>query len=139
MYMYINRIYLAALFGFGATLFCGHAQAQSADSTSEGKSHIAASQANESAKPPYKPIRIACTSSVLASRSPLFVVDGKVVPEQDIKSINPNDIDKVDILKSAAATGLYGSSAANGVVIITMKHPARKYIPQPEEKKGRLD
>jgi TonB-dependent SusC/RagA subfamily outer membrane receptor len=137
--MYFDRTYLAALIGLSTALFCGQARAQSADSTSQNPTRIEVASANNPAKPACTPIRIRCASTIPASRSPLFVVDGKVVEEHDIKSLNPNDIDKIDILKGAAATGVYGSRAANGVVLISMKHRGSKYMYQPEAKKGRLD
>ena len=57
--------------------------------------------------------------SVNASSSPLYVVDGIV--DVDINLINPNDIESIDVLKDAAATAMYGSKGANGVVIVTTK------------------
>ena len=65
-------------------------------------------------------IRIRGFSSVNASNSPLYVVDG-VIFNGNIASINPNDIASVNVLKDAASTSLYGSSAANGVILITIK------------------
>lgn len=65
-------------------------------------------------------IRIRGFSSVNASNSPLYVVDG-VIFNGNIASINPNDIASVNVLKDAASTSLYGSSAANGVILITTK------------------
>lgn len=49
---------------------------------------------------------------------PLVIVDGI---EQDMNFINPNDIESVSILKDAASTAIYGSRAANGVILITTK------------------
>ncbi|MEP2278189.1 TonB-dependent receptor [Maribacter sp.] len=51
--------------------------------------------------------------------SPLYVVDGIFI--SDISAINPNDIEKVDVLKDAAAAAIYGSRGSNGVIIITTK------------------
>lgn len=70
---------------------------------------------------------------------PLFIVDGKPIQEQDLKLINPNDIDKIEVLKDIAATAIYGSRGANGVMLMTLKHPQTKPLPQPITKKGRLD
>ena len=57
---------------------------------------------------------------VKGAEEPLYVVDG--VPfEGNISEINPNDIDNMSILKDASSSALYGSRAANGVVIITTK------------------
>lgn len=85
-------------------------------------------------------IRIRGTSSIIGNREPLWVVDGIVVsdpvqisPEElndpdyvnrignAIAGLNPQDIERLDILKDASATALYGSKAANGVIVITTK------------------
>ncbi|WP_298238571.1 TonB-dependent receptor [uncultured Algibacter sp.] len=50
---------------------------------------------------------------------PLYVVDGIFV--DDLSFINPSDIEKLDVLKDASATAIYGSRGANGVVIVTLK------------------
>lgn len=57
-------------------------------------------------------------NSFNASTEPLFVVDGAVV--SDPASINPNDVDKVDVLKDAS-TAIYGSRGAGGVIVIKTK------------------
>ncbi|HBX45094.1 MAG TPA: SusC/RagA family TonB-linked outer membrane protein [Porphyromonadaceae bacterium] len=51
--------------------------------------------------------------------SPLFIVDG--VPVSNIDYLNPSDIESVDILKDAASSAIYGSRAANGVILVTTK------------------
>jgi len=56
------------------------------------------------------------SSSISAGSAPLYVVDGIIGG-----TVNPNDVESVTILKDAASTGLYGSRAANGVIIITTK------------------
>lgn len=58
-------------------------------------------------------------SSISKSNEPLIVVDG--IPGADLGLINPEDIEKIDILKDASATAIYGSRGANGVVIVTTK------------------
>lgn len=65
-------------------------------------------------------IRLRGTGSYLVSNEPLIVVDG-VPYNGGISSINPNDVESFNILKDASATSLYGSSAANGVILITTK------------------
>lgn len=55
-----------------------------------------------------------------ASNAPLYVVDGAVY-NGDISNINPSDIESMTVLKDAASTSLYGSSAGNGVILITTK------------------
>ena len=63
-------------------------------------------------------IRIRGVGSANGS-DPLIIVDG--VQGADISSVNPNDIDTMNVLKDAAATAIYGARAANGVIIITTK------------------
>lgn len=65
-------------------------------------------------------IRIRGFGSVNASNAPLYVVDGAVY-NGALANINPSDIESVSILKDAASTSLYGSSAGNGVILITTK------------------
>jgi len=65
-------------------------------------------------------IRIRGFGSVNASNDPLYVLDGSVY-NGDISDINPADIESMTILKDANSTALYGSSAGNGVVLITTK------------------
>ncbi|GJM63255.1 TonB-dependent receptor [Persicobacter diffluens] len=65
-------------------------------------------------------VRIRGIGSLSASSSPLYVLDG-VPMSGSISDINPNDIESVTVLKDAAASSLYGSRAANGVVMITTK------------------
>ncbi|WP_121357340.1 SusC/RagA family TonB-linked outer membrane protein [Flavisolibacter nicotianae] len=64
-------------------------------------------------------IRIRGVGSISASVEPLYVVDG--FPVASIQTLNPNDIETMDILKDASATAIYGSRGANGVVIINTK------------------
>lgn len=85
-------------------------------------------------------IRIRGTSTLIGNREPLWVVDGivvtdpvKIAPEElndpdyinrignAIAGINPQDISRIDVLKDASATALYGTKAANGVIVITTK------------------
>ncbi|MND48932.1 Vitamin B12 transporter BtuB [compost metagenome] len=83
-------------------------------------------------------IRIRGGTSVLGINEPLYVIDGlpiqiggglggeayassRTIQLSPLSSINPDDIESIDILKDASATAIYGSRAANGVVIITTK------------------
>lgn len=80
-------------------------------------------------------ISIRGTNSILGGTQPLYVVDGIPIDplsdaqgndgggqsQNSISNINPNDIDKIEVLKDAAATAVYGARGANGVVIITTK------------------
>lgn len=65
-------------------------------------------------------IRIRGFGSVSASNAPLYVVDG-IPYDAAISNLNPDDIENITILKDAASTSLYGSRAANGVVMVTTK------------------
>lgn len=80
---------------------------------------------NTTGQPGENPtIRIRGIGSVNASASPLIVVDG--VPfSGNINTIPPNDIESMNVLKDATATALYGSRAANGVILITTKSGSR--------------
>ena len=64
-------------------------------------------------------IRIRGGSSITGTNDPLYVIDGFI--GGDITSINPSDIERIDILKDASATAVYGSRGANGVVLVTTK------------------
>ena len=76
-------------------------------------------------------IRIRGISSINAGNEPLYVVDGVAIMSGDqsyftntgnaIASINPSDIESITVLKDAAAASIYGSRAANGVILITTK------------------
>lgn len=57
-------------------------------------------------------------AGTLGNSSPLVVIDG--IPGRDLNSLNPNDVESISILKDAAA-GIYGSRAANGVILVTTK------------------
>ena len=55
------------------------------------------------------------------SNGPLYVIDGVSTRNQDLNSINPNDIESVQVLKDASSASIYGSRASNGVIVITTK------------------
>lgn len=59
--------------------------------------------------------------SLTGSTAPLYVIDGFPSETSGLSSLNPNDIESIDILKDASATAIYGARGANGVVIITTK------------------
>lgn len=81
-------------------------------------------------------IRIRGTSSITAGNEPLYVIDGMLINSDDgslgagvsatpainaLATINPNDIESIEVLKDASATAIYGSRGANGVILITTK------------------
>ena len=75
-------------------------------------------------------IRIRGVNSISLGRDPLYIVDGvpvitgnnaAVTNSNALGDINPNDIDNIEVLKDGSATAIYGSRAANGVILITTK------------------
>ncbi len=79
-------------------------------------------------------INIRGVNSISSGTFPLVVVDGvpmvtgnqsAVTPTNPLADINPNDIESYDILKDGAATAIYGSRAANGVILITTKRGSK--------------
>ena len=105
------------------------------DVTSSLAGQVAGVQVNTTSSDPgsANSVIIRGISSINGNNQPLYVVDGVPLAQTTvsaqqhqnavggISSINPNDIDKMTILKGAAATALYGSRAANGVIMITTK------------------
>ncbi|HEY4788886.1 MAG TPA: TonB-dependent receptor, partial [Bacteroidales bacterium] len=65
-------------------------------------------------------IRVRGANSIAGSNDPLYVVDG-VVYDLGTNELSVNDIERVEILKDASATAIYGSRGANGVIMITTK------------------
>ena len=66
-------------------------------------------------------IRIRGVNSLDASNTPLFILDGAPVSSSVFTTLNMNDIENVTVLKDAVSTAIYGSRAANGVIVITTK------------------
>jgi len=77
-------------------------------------------------------IRVRGANSITLSSQPLVVIDGiptyngnnssvGSVPNNPLASINPDDIESVEVLKDAASTAIYGSRATNGVILVTTK------------------
>lgn len=86
-------------------------------------------------------IRIRGANSINASNEPLYVIDGLPIdntpvsprsavvgdqsPRNPLNSLNPNDIESIEILKDASAAAIYGSRGANGVILITTKRGSK--------------
>lgn len=68
-------------------------------------------------------VRIRGRRSISASNDPLYVIDGipQISGNAAVADINPQDIESMNVLKDAAATAIYGSRGANGVILITTK------------------
>jgi TonB-linked SusC/RagA family outer membrane protein len=58
-------------------------------------------------------------STINSSSDPLYVVDGVVM--EDFKYVNPNDIERIEVLKDASSAAIYGARGANGVILVTTK------------------
>lgn len=65
-------------------------------------------------------VRIRGVGSINASTSPLYVVDG-IPYDGGMRSINPQDVESITVLKDAASAALYGARGANGVILVTTK------------------
>ena len=66
-------------------------------------------------------MRLRGVSSINSSSEPLFILDGSPISSGAFTALNPNDIESMTVLKDASSTAIYGSRAANGVVILTSK------------------
>lgn len=95
-------------------------------------------QVNEATGVPGGPVRVLIrgTNSITAKTEPLWVIDGipvnvdpaglggagrGVVPQNPLATINPNDIESIEVLKDAYATAIYGSRGSSGVILVTTK------------------
>ncbi|MEM6767292.1 MAG: SusC/RagA family TonB-linked outer membrane protein [Bacteroidota bacterium] len=65
-------------------------------------------------------IQIRATSSITGDANPLIVVDGYPI-SGSLATVNPNDIESIEVLKDAASAAIYGSRGANGVILVTTK------------------
>ncbi|MFY0606545.1 MAG: TonB-dependent receptor [Cyclobacteriaceae bacterium] len=76
---------------------------------------------NQSGEPGADPrIQIRAASSLSGSSQPLIVVDGYPI-SGSLATVNPNDIESMEVLKDAASAAIYGSRGANGVILVTTK------------------
>ena len=98
------------------------------DQVLQGRAAGVQLQQNSGAPGSSSSIRIRGISSITGSNEPIFVIDGVIIDnstgsgsQNALASINPSDIVSLDVLKDASATAIYGSRAANGVIIITTK------------------
>lgn len=66
-------------------------------------------------------IRLRGVNSLTANNDPLFILDGAPITNDVFNALNPSDIASITVLKDAASTAIYGSRAANGVIVLTSK------------------
>ncbi|NDV59415.1 VIT domain-containing protein [Bacteroides sp. 519] len=91
---------------------------------------VAGLQISQTAGEPGDParIRIRGGSSIMDNSTPLIVVDGLPVEYSDLSQMNTSDIESITVLKDASSTAIYGSRAANGVLVVTTKKPLYKAL-----------
>jgi len=73
-------------------------------------------------------IKIRGAASTNKEAKPLYVVDGKIVDNDYFSALDPNMIKDMNVLKDAASTAIYGSRAANGVIVVTTKSSMDDFI-----------
>lgn len=66
-------------------------------------------------------VQIRGVSSINGNTEPLFIMDGVPINEDNFRSLNPNDIASISVIKDAAGTSIFGSRGANGVIVIKTK------------------
>ena len=71
-------------------------------------------------------IRLHCLTTSQFSLEPLYIIDGIAVEPEVLRDINPDDIEKIDVLKGSKAVGFFGCQPNNGVIIITTKKGNRR-------------
>ncbi|MDR3023567.1 von Willebrand factor type A domain-containing protein [Chryseobacterium sp.] len=72
------------------------------------------------------PIMIRGAASVSSENAPLYVINGILTKADDFKNLDPNRIESMNVLKGGSATAIYGSKAANGVIVVTTKDLSRR-------------
>lgn len=100
----------------------------SIDQVLQGRAAGVQIQANSGTPGASSSIRIRGINSLNATNQPIFVIDGVVIDSatddetsNPLSTINPSDIETMDVLKDASAAAIYGSRASNGVIMITTK------------------
>ncbi len=73
-------------------------------------------------------IKVRGNSSMNAANQPLYILNGEEISASDFKLIDPKAIKKIDVLKDANATAVYGARAANGVIVVTLKEGLDDYV-----------
>lgn len=85
---------------------------------------------------PANTIQIRCCSASLNTEEPLYIINGYPAEKTDLNALDPKGIESISVLKDENALLLYGSRAANGVVIIRTKgkaNPRADYTLSPQE------
>jgi TonB-dependent SusC/RagA subfamily outer membrane receptor len=73
-------------------------------------------------------VRIRSSDSLLSSGEPLLVIDGMPVRHgglsRALMALNPHEVERIDVLKDASSTAIYGTRGAHGVILIALKRDA---------------
>src|SRR5690606_28674830 len=83
---------------------------------------IAGAEITSTSGEPGGPVQVRIRGQgTFGNSGPLYVVDGVPMPGDNINSIHPSDIASIAVLKDASASAIYGSRAANGVILVTTR------------------
>jgi TonB-linked SusC/RagA family outer membrane protein len=104
-------------------------QSASVDQMLQGKAAGVQISLNSGAAGGGSSVQVRGVNSLSSTNEPIYIIDGTIIQtaagddvySNPLSDVNPNDIESIEILKDASATAIYGSQAANGVVIVTMK------------------
>jgi TonB-linked SusC/RagA family outer membrane protein len=104
-------------------------QASTFDQMLQGQAAGVQLNLNNGAAGASSSVQIRGVNSLSSTNEPIYVIDGSIVQSSNgadvysnpLADINPDDIERIEILKDASATAIYGAQAANGVVLVTMK------------------
>jgi|SRR6476469_442467 len=138
------HIQLAATLALPLTLCLLSAQAKAQTSASAPDVQQVLSSRSFSCGVVPAPILIQCRP-LPSNLKPLFVVNGQIIDEDatnSLESINPSDIEKMQVMRGAEAAVKFGSRAINGVILITTKKPVatkNKYSHSEQIKKAGLE
>ncbi len=76
----------------------------------------------------YGSLKVRGVASIDDSSEPLYVVNGSPMSKEEFSKLSPSAIKKIETLKSAAATSLYGARAASGAIVVTLKEGLSDYV-----------
>ena len=74
----------------------------------------------------FRPSTRGMPTSIQGNNEPLWIIDGEIVENKTLKDFDTNKVKKIEVLKGAQATALYGSKGRNGVIIVQLKKAFRK-------------
>jgi TonB-dependent SusC/RagA subfamily outer membrane receptor len=99
---------------------------QSFDKALEGK--IAGVEVTDGYYKKEESLRIRGAKSISADNQPIYIVNGAEMSYEDFSKINTTSIKKIDVLKDASSTAIYGARGSQGVIVVTLKEGLQDYI-----------